>query len=812
MDTYLAKSKEKGGTTLLSHVYACINLANLLVDKYIINLKEIKPLALYATGCHDIGKIVECWQKYYQGKYKEKATQTSDDNDGSDPTLHIKNAILHNVISWAFLRNNTSIGTYNLAPFNAICSSVLFHHVVDGDYDSPSAVIRNYSDDKDKMCEFFNCIKDYISKTFGVNTIDDKTIEICNNNDKTSPISKEVIYPEMGDNGNRKNELKEFSIYFLLRSIVIISDRLVSSLDKEELTHFVSNDITYMTDYLENICRYNNRIKVDFNDLVEKGYDGKRLENQFNLVDTIIPNKSTILSASAGSGKTLLGVLLSIKQGKKTVWVVPTNFTAMSTYNSVMSELVKMGYKDSISVSLYYGGHFEFGDENADILITNIDTFLGTMIKNCISHWLFKFLNGVIIFDEYHEFIGSPNTPMFSAFIATAYCLMKYTNSSVLCMSATAHRYDEIFWGEDLVKFMQAEIYGGDIPVMVKVKRYGSIDEFEIENKDSIAVMHSIPNVTNYGIKHINHNFIFAHSRFPEEEIIPKLLGIIENHGKHGQSTDRKPLIGTSFVGFALDITTDNMYDFVVSPDTTIQRGCGRVNRFCNSQNLGVYNMCLFVNGKTPHIVSTSYDAKLLNRWIRIIGEYENKVIPKKKFYELYEKFYEDNKLDIINFFTSRFVNSSTDAQKGLSKLFPYHSRYSSIQDEKTLPKDKLTFRGITSDIYVVAYKEDGTLCKPIKVKNIFISEAERKFFSESSNKPLSKEICKQQFNYFLDCLGKDNLEYIFKVTDWMDIYKTYCNSTDVKYDIARRSNSPLLLTTSEAIFNDEVGLILKII
>ena len=63
MEKYLAKSRERGGTTLLDHVYACINLSYLLVDKYITNFEEIKPIALYATGCHDIGKIVECWQK-----------------------------------------------------------------------------------------------------------------------------------------------------------------------------------------------------------------------------------------------------------------------------------------------------------------------------------------------------------------------------------------------------------------------------------------------------------------------------------------------------------------------------------------------------------------------------------------------------------------------------------------------------------------------------------------------------------------------------------------------------------------------------
>lgn len=801
MEKYLAKSKQEGGTTLCDHLFGCINLANVLVEKYITNLDEIKPLALYGVGSHDIGKVCKELQDFYAGKRKAKTNQMDDYNDGSDPTLYKSENIPHNVISWAFLRNNTTIGMYNLAIFNALSSGVLYHHVVEGEYDSPNSIISKYSEDKENMCDFFLFVKDYIIKTFGIDTIDGKPIELCDNKDKKSSTSNEVVYPEMSDNDNRQEEMKEFSIYFLLRSIIIITDRLVSSLDEEELSHFVSNDTEYIEKYLERISIYNNKIEVDFTTLVKNGYDKNRLKKQFDLIENIIPNKNTILSASAGSGKTLLGVLLSIKQGKKTIWVVPTNFTAISTYKSVTSELEKIGIADKVSVSLYYGGHFEFGNENCDILITNIDTFLGTMIKNCISHWLFKFLNGTILFDEYHEFIGSPNTPMFSGFISTAFCLMKHTKSSVLCMSATAHRYDEIFWGEKLVKYIKAEVYGTDTPILVKIKRYGSIDEFKVENKDSIAVMHSIPNVTNYGLKNIDEDFIFAHSRFPENEITPKLFNIIDNHGKHGEAMGRKPLIGTSFIGFALDITTDNMYDFVVSPDTTIQRGCGRVNRFCNSQNLGVYNMCIFVNGKTPYIVTTSYNIKLLNKWITLMSPYDNKVVQKGTFYELYDKFYEDNKLEILNFFNNRFVNSS----KELTKLIPYHSRYIDSSSEKVLPKDKLTYRGITSDVYVVAHKEDGTLCPPIKIKKVILSKLEQEL---EKKKVFTKNDCKKQFSFFEEALNKYTLEDNFGVKEWMDIWRTDVNA--IKYDIARRSNSPLLLTQSEAIFNDKVGLIFK--
>jgi len=789
---FLAKSKREGGTTLISHSIASINVSAVIARKYVVNLDEIFPETLYSNGFHDIGKIKEDLQKFYQGLKKAKDETLT--NDSSDPLLRQSENIPHNVVSWAFIKNNTSFGEYSNI-FDSFVSSILYHHVVDGEYDNPSSIISKYSDDIANMNEFFCLITNYIKNTFGVDSVCGKKVCLSNNKDKKSSTSSEVVYPIMDDIGTIKDELKEFSEYFLLRAIQIFSDRLVSSLSREELDKFVSNDIGYIESYLNSLCAYSTKdLKLDYDTLVENGYDGERLNKQFDLAEKIVSNKNVICSSSAGSGKTLLGILVSVMQGKKTIWVVPTNFTAISTYESITRELSKMGL--NVSVSLYYGGQFVKNNENSDILITNIDTFLGTMVKNSISHWLFKFLNGTVIFDEYHEFVCSPKAPMFSAFIGTAYCLMKHTASNILLMSATAHRYDEIFWGEPLVKFIKADVYGADTPIQIKIKTYRSIDEFIVEKKDSIAVMHSIPNVTDFGSKHIGENYIFAHTRFPENEIYPKLLDVIDNHGKNGSPSERRTLVGTSFLGFALDITTDNMYDFVVSPDTTIQRGAGRVNRFCNSNNLGTYNMCLFTDGRTPNIISSSYDKNLFNRWVNLMSKFDGEVITKGELYILYNKFYEDNKLDIMNFYHNRFVSSSQD----LSSLLPYHSRCSGDVENKKLPKNNKTFRGVTDYVYVVAYKEDGTVCSPIKMRKDVLSAYEAK------TNPLTKNTCKEQYKFLTTLQDKYTLESC-GVKTWMDIWGT--STTSLRYDISRRYNTPLLLTRNEAIFIDELGLLL---
>ena len=806
MEDFLAKSARNGGTTLFEHTIAVMNVANLVMGKYIKDMDDIIPLVLYACAYHDIGKVVDYWQDWLKNGGKVKAVQSDSYEDGSDPILKLKDvrSIPHNIISWAFLKNNTSFGLYNGYKFKALCSGVLFHHVVskeDEEYGSPRAIIDEIGEDNlAKMQEWFSLMVDYINETFGIVSVDGKHVELCDNNDKTSKLCDEVVYPLM--NNVEISEYNEFSLYYLVRSIVVFSDRLVSSLCEEQLPPFVENDTEYIERCLDDMCKYDKGdINIEFNRLVELGYDDNRLSRQYELVNSICGDKECsnfIVSASAGFGKTLLGTLFSIKEGNKTVWVVPTNLTALSTYNSILGELDKMGLSEDVGVSLYYGGNFEYGNECSDILVTNIDTFLGTMIKNNISHWLFKFLNGTIIFDEYHEFLCSPKAPMFSAFIATAYCLMRHTDSKVLLMSATPHRYDyHLAWGRNLVKFIDGGIYGGDVPLHINVRKYNSIDEFETDSNDSIVVMHSIPNVTNFGIKHKGDgNYMYIHSRFPEDDKTNLLKRAIDNHGKYGNPRDRKQLIGTSFIGFALDITTDNMYDFVVSPDTTIQRGCGRVNRFCDSQNIGTYNFCVIENGKIPNIVSDTYNKKLYYKWVDVMSELDGKTITKRELYEMYNKFSEDNKLDLRNFFENRFKNSA----KELTKLTPYHSRYNVDTENKALPKDMLSYRGTSNDVYVVAYKEDGSICKPIKIKERYLVEFEKK---KEDNRNTYKDICKEQYEFFLDLMGKDMLKRGFDI-------RSYWNIDKAKYDIARMKNYPLLLTKAEAIFLDDIGLVLK--
>ena len=165
----------------------------------------------------------------------------------------------------------------------------------------------------------------------------------------------------------------------------------------------------------------------------------------------------------------------------------------------------------------------------------------------------------------------------------------------------------------------------------------------------------------------------------------------------------------------------------------------------------------------------------------------------------MYDKFHEDNKIDIVNLYMNRFIDSSRD----LTKLLPYHSRVNVTNEDMVLPKDMLTMRGITRDIYVVAYRNDGILSKPIKINKIYIYSLEKNITRDRY-----KYICKLQYRFFEDKINKYSLEKQYGLKGWEDIL--FCDVNSVKYDMARNPNSPLLLTNEEAIFDNTIGLILK--
>jgi hypothetical protein len=808
---FKAKTPQQGGTSWCDHTTGTINVVatacNLLLDtkRAEEELPGVREQCMYSSGFHDLYKVTEYLQKYYNEKLRSNQFDTGfSDEDGSDPMFKGGKALPHNVGSWAFLRNNTSLGETN--ENDCVHSGVLYHHVVNGEvgevYGTPSTIVNSMSEeDFNRMCEAFKFVCDYMEKTYSISEVNGKKVELV---EVDSKIDKEVVYPLMkkyttGRTGpNIWKELDKFARYFIVRSMTVFADRLVSSMGGYT-SDFASNNVEFISEEIYSLTSMRNRFNFITPDFLESvGYDRKRIDKQFEYVRELMSCKNSILSANAGFGKTLIGVIYSVLIGKKTIWVVPTNAPAYSTWLSINKELSIMGMKN-VTTALYHTGDYLYGDENADILVTNIDTFLGYMIKNNVASKLATLFASTIICDEFHELVNN-NKPMFAAFIGTVYTLMRYTKANVLCMSATAHRLDKYFWNtrgeEDFIKYVKGDIYGKDIPLRLNVKVFSNgISSLNIASKDTIVVAETKRDAIEFGVKNEAKDYYYLHANFPDTWRDEKLNHVLDKYGKNSKIESRSELIGTSMLGYALDITTTNMYDFTTSPDTTIQRGGGRVARFGIEDNeIPTYNLCIDESKRHHRIIEDTYNYDLWKEWCACMKEYSGQIITRGELYGIYDNFIEERREKYEKMLYEKFNKSS----ESLTNMKPYRVMKRIDDDKKSLPAGKLTYRGSNSSIYVVARMGNGDYSEPIVVdsKVIYDKDNEYNYYAR-----------KAQYKYFVEKLGKDELDRTYGIYDPEKRTRSKQSFDTVKFEVARHRETPLFLLNAR--FSPKVGLIM---
>lgn len=786
VENYLAKSMMNGGGTLIDHSKAVTNFSvfvfKRLINRDIVGMLDIEyddilKCIVTASAMHDIGK---CFCEVQKNLRKPKKGLYFASDDEMEP-IKKKETKTHNVIGWAYLMQH-------MAKNNAVLSAILNHHVVYdylSDYSATNlnALIEE-SGDSQAFDEFFDIMSDYAENEFGC------TIE-KNESDDNCYVKDVLITYDMA-----KADVDSFernSLFTIIRSILIYSDRMVSA-HFNDTRRFIDNDEEFMGSILDSSVIVENMPKDNVNELKDGDgnfvYNQDRLKGQNALLDEISSSNNYIVGASAGYGKTLVGIRWAMKSNKKVLWVVPRNVIARGTYHSVVNEIAKMGYNDKLSVGLLLSGYYEEGDENSDIIVTNIDNFLSSMVKNGEAHHLINLLNSNIIFDEYHEFLSE--APLFSAFISIVYARTHFTDSRTIMLSATPLRFDESFWndGHEYVKFIKPEPFNGKMGVNVSFDRYTTVREVKCESNDSFVICNTVKQSQQCFESHDSDNKLLIHSRFTKHDREGIEDKIYQYHDKNSVVENRNTVIGTNIIGVGLDVSAKNVYDFVISPENTIQRGCGRGGRFAEKEydNEINYHVCI-LNGDiaTRRLTSRMFDSGLHDKWIGMLSEFDGKKVTKDDLYGLYYRFYEENRKEVFELWRKFFKKSCDD----LKKLKPFSSRKKKEKDEKTKLSTGIGFRGNIDNVFVTAKKSDGSLSEPITVMKVIIDK-------NALKDEYAKPALKDRHNYLLNKLG-DDFKYMCR--EWYDM-------GDLPLTLALNEETPFMLIYSA--YDETYGLLLN--
>jgi len=651
----LAKSN---GITLIEHSKEVSRVAS-LICKNILNFDDETIMEAVRIGAltHDIGKCTNQFQKSLK----------NDKLDESDKDYKLP--FRHNEIGWSFLRQHLLCKKDILS---YVLDSVYWHHGI-------SNKMSSYDDSKIELLDSEIDLMKSLLTHLGLDI-----------NEKPKKSKKAPKYYVTND----EDDCDEINMYnTFIRTCIISADRLVSSINTK-----LFSDELLISIHLSNLREG----EIDFTK--HPYFGGDRFTKQINISEEI--NLTTSINAPAGFGKTIVGLLGWYKSGKKLLWVCPRNIIAESVYEDILKEIDACG-DHNISIELYIGGetvkHNEYYNKEfgSDIIITNIDNFLTPSVDNRKSHKLFSILDYYVVFDEYHEFPS--DAALFACFINILSVRNKLTNSTSVLLTATPININHLWESHNRkTKFLpsKGEHYGAQHTTKYLINSHNEFDVKDL-NGNNLIILNSI---VNSQIKTVElKSELLIHSQFTNNDKQNIMKSVLDNYGEGNNSDFGKPnLVGTHIIQASLNVSFGNLYESVLSPQTTLQR-VGRCDRFgkYNNPTINIINFC---NKSEISVRNMLYSNNLSNIWFECINNFNGVKLTLDELYLIYNKHENKNEKVLKSFFDNLYYAS-------LDKLSNIHPvKYYDVKQGKseiiTAGSNKL--RSNNNEVFVICKIHDS--------------------------------------------------------------------------------------------------------
>lgn len=640
--------KAKSNISLKEHSVKVSELSLYMLNSFITTSNDkYQTILRYSTLLHDIGKCT----KSFQSRLNKKKTKS--------------NNHLHNEIGWAFVQHYLNLEQDLIDEIGYL---IYWHHGI--------VKRRQNNTFSDDILSSLDNKEIEVMKREAVKILDeDLILEDPKEHRKKSPIFLEGL----------ENTI-EYERMFL-RTIFISADRIVSEYSNMGITDLCE---IYDKDNLKN-GEYN----FDKFPYKENPNGVKR----FNLQNRIVKNcdKTTIVKAPGGFGKTLLGLLWSLKNNKKTIWVCPRNSVAKSVYNSILSEMKEFG--TNINVELYLTGEVkqknnDSDDFSSDIIVTNIDNFLKPSINSSFAKNLYLINTANVVFDEYHELVQT--SALFPLFVYIMNIRHNYTNSNTILLSATPisieYKWDTMANSTTVLPNKEehfSPIHNKKYSLNIKE----GLEGVDIEENKNLCIFNTVKNTQiKYSISKKNSSIIHGH--FEEDDKDKLFTDVMTDYGKYSKKEQSRNVVSSTIIQASLDVSFNNLYESILSPESTLQR-IARVNRWGENKNA---NLFLFdLNDRSENMIKNElYSKDLRKKWITYLKKYDGKNLTLKQFYTIYNSFSEVYKKEIREYIRGTY-------NKAL-KRFPdiYPTKYFGNKDDGNFKASGNKLRSSGNEIFFI--------------------------------------------------------------------------------------------------------------
>ena len=557
----------------------------------------------------------------------------------------------HNEISWVFTMyrmKDRGVDYKKIIP-----QAVYWHHgtkfwpdeMEERDSDRIKNECHDWDQIYDRMSELINhCPKDLI------NLSDYLESEYADTN-----VSISSLYEEDKGLNNAKR--------MLVRSSLIFADRKISSLSPDQLINRIENK-----QFKDLLPKDTSFVKKNFS--CPDGFDPQRFDLQKDIVSQC--DRTTLVKAPAGFGKTMIGLLWGLNLPGPLYWVCPRNTVAQGVYQNIKKDLNHLN--ETCSVELFLTGEQQESTHNkppltSDIIVTNIDNLLATMVNSKLND-LYQVNMANVVMDEYHELIA--DEALFGAFLT----LMRarhslYKNVQTLLVTATPGVIHSL-WDEkesNPVKVLPNQFSHyppqHNKPYSVSIKN-NFVKSPEVS---CLSMYSSIKNVQNEYTKGYDE---IIHSKYSIQDRNTKLDNILKSFGPKG-SKDLS-VVAAPVLQAALDVSFTGLFKTIESPESELQT-LGRVNRWGQEDTAKVCFLDLTNKQNNDKgeksAIRVRYDLRLHEKWKTFLITNYKPIMTLQEWYVVYNIFIQKEQKNILQWLEAQ----ECFALKKLKKLFPKQNR-----------------------------------------------------------------------------------------------------------------------------------------
>lgn len=662
---------------LVQHLFAVGVVAQEIMKSFSSDKKLQK--ASFIAGCwHDIGKLEVHFQDWLNKELKKKNLITELPENG----VHIEKGSFswekyptHNEVStliYELLADDSNFDKNNL---KAIKHAIFWHHakpIRKEEINSLNQVFAKLKDNKidiliSQSKAIIASINVLTDDYFGYKYLKTKNVTDLEDEIDDVKLSQYKSYEVASDDINDyQRQIKKNAKENLIRTAVITADRLISSLNAEQLQNHI--DDKELEDFAENELLLDRGLNQHIKDCLY-GFENKYPNSQRNIQQKQVADKLAdtetsiaVLNGPAGCGKTKIALEWALNTSAKQIfWVCPR----VGICQSLFKDLTSNDYLPNATIEIHTG-EFKFNSQkdelleseyfSGDIVLTTIDQIINSITTHRNISTLTKFMNATVVFDEFHEYAPMAGFNILFAELIECKKLQQHEDilPNTLLVSATPNYY---FVNNFLdVQNIQGIESFNDKSYKIEFIDYDENAEDETNplykkvDKNTFVISNTaITAQKSFILNQEKENSLLTHSKFTpkdRKDIFEKVIDSFEQNGSHKFDIVRSgPIIQA-----ALNISSKNMISEIDIAENILQR-LGRLNRFAEFE---VTSLKIAVTqgiksskqtGKSAQFLGRNFQLQSTKVWFEFLSDKLESAtdIKIKDLYKWYQEFYQDD-------------------------------------------------------------------------------------------------------------------------------------------------------------------------